>query len=75
MNLFSKPKVGTALIEDTIAQFESYADKLELGAAQNAETVASNISTINALAAENSGLNLAKDRAMTTAAKLRQLVS
>jgi hypothetical protein len=71
----SKPKVGTALIDDTIGQFESFAEKLETGARQNTEKVFVNEATIAALSAENAGLIAAQERAANVAAKLRSLVS
>jgi len=75
MNLFARPKVGTALIEVTIAQFESFAEKLEQGAQQNAAEEAANNETITALIAANKALNAARFRATSVAEKLRALVS
>jgi hypothetical protein len=71
----SKPKTGTALIEETIGQFESFAAKLEAGAQQNAAQEAANDESIAALLAANKALNAARFRATSVADKLRALVS
>ena len=75
LSLFSKSKVGTALIDATIAEFESFAEKLEAGAAHNGVKVVQNNSTIALLTGENTELTIAQQRATTVAAKLRSLVS
>jgi hypothetical protein len=75
LSLFIRSKVGTALIDATIAEFESFAQKLEDGAKHNSEKVGKNSSLIAALSAENTDLNAAHARALSVASKLRSLVS
>jgi hypothetical protein len=55
--LLGGPKTGTAKINSVVGQFEGMIMELETGAQMNNDKIAGNLTTIDVLETENSGLS------------------
>lgn len=68
-------KVGSELIAEAVAEFESIAQKIEAGVAHNRASIESNVAHIAVLNLANGHLATHADNGERVAAKLRALIS